>query len=247
MNGPADASLDAFRDRLQAVRGRIAAVAQQAGRSPADVSIIGVTKTHPPEVAATAVAAGLIDLGENRVQELLAKQPHVAGARWHLIGPLQRNKVRHVVGRSILLHTLDRRSLADALSRRAADLGVVQRLLVQVNVGADPAKAGCDLPETAALVAYARDLPNLAVEGLMTIPPMPPEGVDHNTAARPLFAALRAERDRLRARFPEVVHLSMGMSADLDAAVAEGATMVRLGTVLFGPRGERPWRPESER
>jgi PLP dependent protein len=242
-----DVDVVAFAGRLQAVRERIAEAARRAGRSPADVGLIGVTKTHPPAVAATAVAAGLVDLGENRVQELLAKQPYVAGARWHLIGPLQRNKVRQVVGRSILLHTLDRPALADALSRRAAALGVVQRVLVQVNVGDDPAKAGCDLTETASLVAYARDLPNLAVGGLMTMPPMPPEGVDHNTAARPLFAALREERDRLRARFPEVVHLSMGMSADLDAAVAEGATMVRVGTALFGPRGERPWRPEDQR
>jgi PLP dependent protein len=247
VNGPREADVVAFSARLQVVRDRIATAARQAGRSPADVSLIGVTKTHAPEVAATAVAAGLVDLGENRVQELLAKQPHVAGARWHLIGPLQRNKVRHVVGRSILLHTLDRPALAEALSRRAAALGVVQRVLVQVNVGEDPAKAGCDLTETAALVAYARDLPNLAVEGLMTMPPMPPEGVDFNTAARPLFGALREERDRLRARFPEVVHLSMGMSADLDAAVAEGATMVRVGTALFGPRGEGPWRPEEQR
>jgi PLP dependent protein len=247
VSGPPATDVLAFRSRLQAVRERIAAAAVRAGRSPADVGLIGVTKTHPPEVAATAVAAGLIDLGENRVQELLAKRPRVEGARWHLIGPLQRNKVRDVVGRSILLHTLDRPALADALSHRAALLGVVQRVLVQVNVAADPAKAGCDLTETAALVAYARGLPNLAVEGLMTMPPMPPEGVDHNTAARPVFAALREERDRLRARFPEVVHLSMGMSADLDAAVDEGATMVRVGTALFGPRGERPWRPEDER
>jgi PLP dependent protein len=247
VNGATEADVIAFNARLQAVRDRIAAAARQAGRSPVDVGLIGVTKTHPPEVAATAVAAGLVDLGENRVQELLAKQPHVTGARWHLIGPLQRNKVRHVVGRSILLHTLDRPALAEALSRRAAALGVVQRVLVQVNVGEDPAKAGCDLSEAAALVAYARDLPNLAVEGLMTMPPMPPEGVDYNTAARPLFRALREERDRLRARFPEVVHLSMGMSADLDAAVAEGATMVRVGTALFGPRGEGPWRPEEQR
>jgi hypothetical protein len=148
VNGPSDEDVGAFRERLQAVRERIAAAAERAGRSPADVGLIGVTKTHAPEVAATAVAAGLVDLGENRVQELLAKQPLVAGARWHLIGPLQRNKVRQVVGRSILLHTLDRPALADALSQRAAALGVVQRVLVQVNVGADPAKAGCDLTET---------------------------------------------------------------------------------------------------
>jgi PLP dependent protein len=238
--------LAGFAERLAAVEHRIATAARAVGRSPADVRLIGVTKTHPPSVAQVAVEAGLLDLGENRVQELLAKQPRVTGARWHLVGHLQRNKAKEVVGRHVLVHTLDRRELADALSRRAAAAGVVQRVLVQVNVGEDPAKSGCHLNETAELVAYARDLPNLAVEGLMTMPPLPPEGVDHATAARPLFAALREERDRLRERFPEVVHLSMGMSADLEAAVAEGATMVRIGTALFGPRGEAPWRPEDE-
>lgn len=231
--------------RIDAARRRIDAACRAAGRLPADVRLIAVTKTHPPRLAAAAVAAGIADLGENRVQELVAKLPLVAGARWHLVGRLQRNKVREVVGRQVLVHSLDRRSLADALSRRARDERVWSRVLVQVNVGDDPAKGGCSLDEVDDLVAYARDLPNVAVEGLMTIPPLPPEGVDANVAARPHFAVLRDARDRLRARFPEVTHLSMGMSADLEAAVAEGATMVRLGTALFGPRGDGPWRKDE--
>jgi PLP dependent protein len=134
-------------------------------------------------------------------------------------------------------------ALADALSRRAEAAGVLQRVLVQVNVGDDAAKGGCGLDETEDLVAYARALPHLAVEGLMTIPPLPPDGADAAEAARPHFAALREQRDRVRARFPEVAHLSMGMSQDLEAAVAEGATMVRIGTAVFGARGSEPWRP----
>jgi hypothetical protein len=232
--------------RFAAVRERIAQAAEAAGRRPRDVLLIGVTKTHPPETARAAVTAGLVDLGENRVQELLAKEPLVPGARWHLIGRLQRNKAKHVVGRQILVHSVDRPSLAQALSRRAAADGVVQRVLVQVNVGGDPRKGGCELQETEGLVAYARDLPNLAVEGLMMMPPLPPVGVDPGTAARPLFSALREQRDRLRQSFPEVVHLSMGMSSDLEAAVAEGATMVRVGTALFGARGGQAWQPEEE-
>jgi pyridoxal phosphate enzyme (YggS family) len=230
--------------RVARVRDRIAAAAAAAGRRPVDVRLIGVTKTHPPTLARAAVEAGVIDLGENRVQELLAKLDEVPGARWHLVGQLQRNKVKDVVGRQVLVHSLDRRSLADALSRRAADAGVLQRALVQVNVGDDPAKSGCTLDEAGELVAYARDLPHLAVEGLMTVPPMPPEGADPGEAARPHLARLRALRDDLRSRFPEVVHLSMGMSADLGAAVEEGATMVRVGSDLFGPRGAGPWRKE---
>lgn len=230
--------------RLAAVRSRIEAAAQAAGRSPADVILLGVTKTHPPELARAAVELGLLDLAENRVQELLAKRTEVPGARWHLVGQLQRNKVRDLIGQHVLIHSVDRRSLADELSRRAARAEVVQRVLVQVNVGDDPAKGGCDLTETADLVAYARSRPNLAVEGLMTIPPLPPAEQAPAIAARPHFAALRAQRDDLRTSMPELVHLSMGMSADLEAAVAEGATMVRIGTALFGPRGTGPWRKD---
>jgi len=235
----------ALAERLQEVRGRIERAARAVGRSPADVVLLGVTKTHPPDVARAAVELGLVDLAENRVQELVAKRPEVPGARWHLIGGLQRNKVRDVVGTHVLVHSVDRRSLVDELSRRAQAAASVQRLLVQVNVGDDPAKGGCGLTETADLVAYARSRPNLAVEGLMTIPPLPPPGQDAASAARPYFAALRVQRDELHAAMPEVVHLSMGMSADLEAAVAEGATMVRIGTALFGPRGAGPWRKDA--
>lgn len=232
-------------DRVQRVRARLAAAAAAADRQTVDIRLIGVTKTHGPAVARRAVAAGVEELGENRVQELVAKLPLVPGARWHLIGNLQRNKVRQVVGHHVLVHSLDRRSLADALSRRAADGGVVQRVLVQVNVADDPDKHGCRLDQALDLVAYARDLPHLAVEGLMTIPPLPGAGEDAAEAARPHFATLRNLRDEARARFPEVVHLSMGMSADLEAAVAEGATMIRIGTALFGPRQAGPWRPQE--
>ena len=229
--------------RLEAVRARIADACAAAGRQPASVQLIAVTKTHPPEAARAAVALGVRDLGENRVQELLAKVDEVPDARWHLIGRLQRNKAKYLVGRGMLIHSVDRRSLADTLSDRAVNAGVVQRVLVQVNVGDDPAKGGCDVNDALDLVAYARGLPNLAVEGLMTVPPMPPEDADPNDEARGHFARLRALRDDARSRWPEVVHLSMGMTADLDAAVTEGATMVRVGTALFGPRETQAWRP----
>ncbi len=232
--------------RLADVRSRIEAAAERAGRREQDVLLIGVTKTHPPQLAQAAVDAGLADLGENRVQELVAKREHVEGARWHLIGQLQRNKVRDVVGRQVLVHSVDRARLADALSRRAEQLDALQRVLIQVNVGDDPAKGGCEVGGTLDLVAYARGLPNLAVEGLMTIPPLPPTGVDPLEFAQPHFATLRELRDQARERFPEVLHLSMGMSSDLEAAVAEGATMVRIGTALFGTRQDGPWRPEED-
>lgn len=232
---------------LDQVRRRLDVACQRVGRSPHEVTLVAVTKTHPPRLARAAVAAGVVDLGENRVQELTAKIGHVPGARWHLIGPLQRNKVRDLIGREVLVHTVDRASLVDALDRRAAAVGAVQRVLIQVNVGRDPAKAGCDLTELDALVSYAAARGNLALEGLMTMPPLPPPGVDPATAAQPHFAALRAARDRLVPAYPQLTTLSMGMSADLEAAVAEGATMVRIGTALFGPRGDGPWRAEEAR
>lgn len=231
---------------LDAVRHRVEQAARAAGRRPVDVRIIGVTKTHPPELARAALAAGLPDLAENRVQEWRAKAPLVPGARWHLVGRLQRNKVRDVVGEHVLVHAVDRRSLVDALSRRAQQLGVLQRVLVQVNVGDDPAKGGCAVGDTLDLVAYARGRSHLAVEGLMTMPPMPPPGHDPVATARPHFATLRGLRDEAQSRFPEVAHLSMGMSGDLEAAVEQGATMVRIGTAIFGPRGQQPWSPSQE-
>lgn len=222
--------------RLARVRARIAAACERSGRDPASVVIIGVTKGHPPEVAAAARDHGLIDLGENLVGELLDKAAAVPGVRWHLVGRLQRRKARHVVGRVALIHSVDRRTLIDELARRAAAAGVLQRILIQVNVADDPAKGGCRIDEVQELVAYARAQETLLVEGLMTVPPLPPPGADPVAAARPHYATLRRLRDELRERWSEVVHLSMGMSDDLEAAVEEGATMVRVGTALFGPR-----------
>jgi PLP dependent protein len=241
-----NAVTDDLTARIDRVRRRIDAACAAADRPRASVTIVAVTKTHPPQVAARAVQHGLVDLGENRVEELFAKAPHVEGARWHLVGQLQRRKARDVVGRQILVHGVDRRSLAETLSKRAEAVGAVQRVLVQVNVGDDPRKGGCDVDHALDLVAYARDLPYLTVEGLMTVPPMAGDGEDPVASARPHFAALRTLRDEARSRYPEVVHLSMGMSADLEAAIAEGATVVRIGTAIFGERGDGPWQPTDQ-
>lgn len=246
---------DQIRGRLRAVRRRVAAACERSGRDPASVTIVAVTKNHPPEVACAAAASGLTDLAENHVQALLttmavveAQTPtsrgrdhrrpggRIAPVRWHLVGRLQRNKARHVVGRSILIHAVDRSSLAEELSRRAQRMGVVQRVLLQVNVAGDPAKGGFAPEKALEAIGAVRGLEGLAVEGLTTIPPLPPRNVDAAEAARPYFAWLRQLRDQARATWQEVVHLSMGMSADFEAAVEEGATMVRLGTVLLGPR-----------
>lgn len=220
--------------RLAAVRRRIDEAALRAGRSPSAVSLVAVTKGFDAQIARAAVAAGQLDLGESRVQELTAKSRALGrGVRWHFVGRLQRNKVREVVGVVSLIHSVDRLSLAEKIAEQvqARWSGRVQRLLVQVNMADDPAKAGCRADEAVDVVAAIRNLPGVACEGLMTVPPL---GSD----PRPVFAGLRALRDDLREKFPEVQHLSMGMSDDVEVAVEEGATVVRVGEAVFGPRPE---------
>jgi pyridoxal phosphate enzyme (YggS family) len=221
---------------IASVRSRIAVAAARAGRSPDDVRIVAVTKGHPLARAQEAVAAGLADLGENRVQEALAKQaawPETQ-ARWHLIGHLQRNKAKLAVGRFVLLHSLDSLRLADALEAAAAAAGLVQDVLVEVNVAREPQKSGALPEEAPALVAHAAALPHLRLRGMMTMAPYgAPATVQHE-----VFGGLRELRDRL-SRNPGLAaldQLSMGMSGDFEIAVEEGATMVRLGTILFGER-----------
>lgn len=226
--GPED---DALLARWRAVRERIARAAEAAGRDPGDVTLVAVSKTVETPAVATLAAAGQRDFGESRAQELAVKRAAVAApaVRWHFVGRLQRNKVRDVVGAVDLVHAVDRLPLAEALATRARALGVVQRVLVQVNAGEDPAKAGPPPAEAAGLVAAVAGLPGLACEGLMTIPP---QGVD----PAPVFARLRALRDDLAERLPAVRHLSMGMSGDFELAIAHGATLVRVGEAVFGPR-----------
>jgi len=219
---------------LAAVRGRIAAAAVRAGRRPEDVTIVAVTKGHPLERVREAAAAGLADVGESRVQEALAKQAAwpAAPVRWHLIGHLQRNKAKLAVGRFALIHSVDSVRLVEALESAAAAADVVQEVLVEVNVAREPQKSGASPEEAAELVAHAGRLTHLRVRGLMALAPFgAPLDVQHR-----VFGELRELRDSLATSSLELAVLSMGMSDDFEAAVAEGATMVRLGTILFGER-----------
>jgi pyridoxal phosphate enzyme (YggS family) len=219
---------------LAAVRARIDAAAMRAGRSGDAVRIVAVTKGHPLERVKEAAAAGLLDLGENRVQEALAKQAAWPDApvRWHLVGHLQRNKARLAVGRFTLIHSLDSLRLADALEVAAAAAGLVQEVLVEVNVSREPHKSGVAPGEAAELVRHAATLPHLRVQGLMAMAPLTADtGVQRRT-----FRQLRELRDGLATGDLRLPVLSMGMSNDFEPAVEEGATMVRLGTVLFGER-----------
>ena len=216
------------------IRSRIAAAAARAGRSPDDVRVVAVTKGQPLDRAREAVAEGLLELGESRVQEALGKQAAWPDApvRWHLLGHLQRNKVRLVVGRFALSQSLDSIRLADALDAAAAAAGLVQDVLLEVNIGREPQKTGASPDEVPLLLAHAARLPHLAVRGLMTIAPFTEDGA----VQRRTFRELRLLRDSLATADVSLGVLSMGMSGDFEIAVEEGATMVRLGTVLFGER-----------
>lgn len=226
------------------VRRRVDEAAAAAGRDGTDVLLVAVAKTHPPASVRAAVAAGVTDVGENRTEELVAKRAALAAddvaVRWHMVGRLRTRAAADVVDAHVLVHGVDRVRLVDRFERLAAREGIVQPVLVQVNVGDDPDKGGCSLHEVDELVTYARAQPHLDVEGLMTVPPLPPTGTTPAAAARPHFATLRevGERHGLR-------HLSMGMSSDLEAAVGEGATIVRVGTDVFGPRRAGPWTPPA--
>jgi len=228
---------------LARVRERIAAACARAGRAATEVGLVAVTKRIPLELVAAAVAAGQLDLGENRLadgrrrqDELAARLGAAAGpVRWHFIGHLQRNKASRAAGRFALVHGVHGIELAERLDRRAGELGLRQRVLLEVNVTREPQKDGL-APEEAVDVACAvAALPHLELRGLMA---MAEFGADE-VRLRATFAALRDLRDGARAACGlPLPDLSMGMSDDFEAAILEGATLVRIGTAIFGPRPE---------
>jgi pyridoxal phosphate enzyme (YggS family) len=223
-------SFAALPERLAQVRAEIAR-RQNAGGWTHPVTIVAVTKGFGPEAVTAAAQAGLVDIGENRVQEALDKMDRVsaAGVRWHLIGHLQRNKAKLVPGRFALVQSVDSLDLAMELSKRAsAPLPV----LLQVNVARESQKSGCAPEEAPGLARQIAGLGHLKLEGLMTIAPF----TDDEDVQRRTFRSLRALRDTIKEAGVWLPTLSMGMSADYATAVAEGATVIRLGTVLFGPR-----------
>ena len=223
-------------ERVAAVRDRIARAAERASRPPADVTLVAVSKTHAPEAVRAAFAAGVRDFGENRVQEAepkIAATPDLAGACWHLVGHLQSNKARRAAALFGLVQSIDSVEIGERLARAGDESGRPVRGLVQVDLAGEASKFG--LPEAELLPALAalRGRPGLRLEGLMLLPPF----LEDPEAVRPFFRRLLALGDRA---FGEGLlaagELSMGMSHDFEAAVEEGATLVRVGTAIFGER-----------
>ncbi|HEX8244045.1 MAG TPA: YggS family pyridoxal phosphate-dependent enzyme [Longimicrobium sp.] len=227
---------DVLAGRLARVRERIEAARGRAGRTDA-VTLVAVTKTHPPEVVRAAIAAGVADVGENRVQELAAKVDAVgrAAVRWHLIGHLQRNKVGKALPLFDLLHSLDSVRLAQALSAEAVKTGATVRALVEVNSVGEESKEGLPAAEAIDAVGQMAALPGLELLGMMTMAPF----TDDEAVIRRAFRTTRELSAQAARQVPgfRAEHLSMGMSNDFEIAVEEGATLVRVGSSIFGERG----------
>jgi pyridoxal phosphate enzyme (YggS family) len=221
---------------IATVRNTIAAAAQRAGRDPAEITLVAVSKTRSVELVKLAYNLGVTDFGENRVQEALPKiaEFHPAGIRWHMIGHLQSNKAGKVPGAFTCVHSVDTLHLAQILNRHAAEGAIRLPILLQVNASGEASKEGMTVVEAPALARRIAALPHLDVQGLMTIAPL----ADDPEAARPVFRALRTLRDRLRDEVPDCSwqHLSMGMTDDYSVAIEEGATTVRVGRAIFGER-----------
>jgi pyridoxal phosphate enzyme (YggS family) len=222
-------------DNLAQIQERMAQAARSAGRKPGSVRLVAVSKTKPAEMVRRALAAGQTVFGENYVQESQAKIPEIGpGPEWHFIGHLQSNKAKTAVELFQVIQTVDRLKLAKALDRHARRQGKTIQVLLQVNLGREPQKFGCDAREVPALAQATAELESLRLRGLMTMPPF----FDDPERARPYFARLRELAQRLEADLPpgSMSELSMGMSGDFEAAIAEGATLVRVGTAIFGAR-----------
>jgi hypothetical protein len=222
-------------DRVAAVRERIARAAERASRPPGDVTLVAISKTHPPEAVRAAFAAGVRDFGENRVQEAEPKIASTAdlGPCWHLVGHLQSNKARKAAALFGVVQSVDSLELGERLARVGAEEGRRVRALVQVDLAGEETKFGLPESELFPVLARLRESEGIRIEGLMLLPPY----FDDPERARPYFRGLRSLNDQAQAAgLLEGRHLSMGMSHDFEAAVEEGATIVRVGTAIFGER-----------
>lgn len=232
-------------ERLASVRQSIAEAAARAGRPAEDIELVAVSKTHPPEAIMDAIEAGQTLFGESRVQEARAKIPLLPGrARWHFIGHLQKNKIRHALTLNFeLLHGVDSLQTAEDINRIADEAGAHPHVLLEINVAAESSKFGFPPARLREQMEQLFALDRLVIDGLMCLPPPVAKAED----ARKYFVTLRELRNRLqdefRARLPQ---LSMGMSGDYAVAIEEGATLVRVGSAIFGERSGKTWKPQAE-
>jgi PLP dependent protein len=235
--------LNEIAQNLELVRLQIANAAEKSGRSLSDIELVAISKTHEAEKVRAALDAGQGIFGESRVQEARAKIPLLpSSARWHFVGRLQKNKIRHALPLFELFHSVDSLALARDMNRIAEEEGLHPRVLLEVNVAGEGSKIGFAPDSLRAEMETLLQLPRLNIEGLMTIPPLAPEA----EASRKFFIALRELRDEFAAQFQvSLPQLSMGMSDDFPVAIEEGATVVRVGTAIFGKRTPARLRQET--
>lgn len=224
-------------DRLQEIRDRLTAAVARSGRKPEEVELLAVSKTYPVEIIQQAVDAGQLSFGENRVQEIVLKQPQLPGKlQWHLIGPLQSNKVRKVLPLVKMIHAVDSLDIAQDINRIAAEMGLHPKVLIEINVAAESSKHGFTASAIRAQLEALYELDRLYIQGVMCIPPFDPLP----EKSRRYFTMLREIRDELEklggAPLPV---LSMGMSHDFEVAIEEGASIVRVGSAIFGARAPK--------
>ena len=231
-------------ERLDAVRDRMRAACDRAGRPADSVALVAVSKNHPPEAVDEAARHGQRIFGENRVQEAALKMERCSGRlEWHLVGHLQSNKAKIAVELFSLIHSVDSTALLAALDRHAGDAGRRVRVLIEVNIAGEASKFGVRPENLAALLGSAQPFQRVEIAGLMGMPPFYEDAAD----ARPDFARLRELRDRMRTETGYSLDvLSMGMSHDLESAILEGSTLVRVGTDIFGARPQGAWKPSQE-
>lgn len=215
-------------ERYAAIAARVADACEQAGRNPDEVTIVAVSKTVGPDEVASAIQGGAHDFGENRPDQLMLKADQFADSTWHFIGNIQSRRIRDIVGRAALVHSLFEQSHARKIDEVAREHGIVQDVLVEVNVSGELSKSGLAPADVPAMLDYCASLQNVRVCGLMTMAPL-----GDMQAARQTFAGLRALRDELQAEYPDVRELSMGMTDDWPIAIQEGATIVRIGRAIF--------------
>lgn len=230
-----------IKENYREIEKRVCAAAEGAGRSRDEITLMAVTKTHGADMINEVIEAGAEDIGENRVQEVLEKYDSVSPVRWHLIGHLQTNKVKQIIDKVVMIHSVDSLKLAKEIDKRAAAAGLVMDVLVEINSAMEATKSGISGEELFGLVRQIREeCPNVRVRGIMCIPPRaedPEEARPYFKEAKRLFDELREQSGE--AHRDEVTTLSMGMSGDFEVAIEEGATIVRVGSSIFGARNYR--------
>ncbi len=225
----------AILENLEIVREQINKAAKKAGRCPDEIKLIAVSKTKPMDMICEVASCGVIDFGENRPQELAEKFDKIQNVRWHLIGQLQKNKVKYIIDKAELIHSVDSSGLAEEIEKRAAKINKIQNILIQVNVSGEETKSGVAPEDAEGLIREISEMPHIRIKGLMTISVA---GFSHDENKK-IFAGLKelAEKiDRLQITNVSMEELSMGMTHDFEAAIEAGATMVRVGTGIFGTR-----------